>query len=216
MNDLPILITYIKTGDGGQELKYSLRSLTNILNFNNSVTIVGEKETWFKNLNFIAVARKYGYPYTDQHIKIKQALEYMPETFIIGQDDVYVTEPTIINSYYIGALPTDARTPHQRTKVITRDKLLSLGAGTLDYESHTLMKVDRDKLSETLDIIQADKNRSHLQFRSIYGNLNKIGGEYYEDKKTRTKELPKGKFISTNFYIDELDKLFPEKSRYEI
>ena len=53
------------------------------------------------------------------------------------------------------------------------------------------------------------------QWRSLYGNIYNSGGEDFEDMKTKTHQLKRGKIISTQFYTKELDKIFPEKSQYE-
>lgn len=91
-----------------------------------------------------------------------------------------------------------------------------MGLPTADFETHAPMLVDRDKLLETLNVILDDPKSWELQWRSMYGNMHGIEFEYFEDKKTKTSKLKDGAIISTANYTRELDKLFPEPSRYEL
>jgi hypothetical protein len=217
MERYPIVITYIRTADHGSELKHALRSLENITNFNGEVYIVGEREIWFNNLHTIEMKRHHGRPYLDQVKKLNEAAKQMPEKFIISMDDVYVTEPTEIGVYNKGELKGDALNYYRRTKKHTEDFLKDHGVDDLiDYECHAPILVERDKLLETFRLILDYKVYPSLQWRSIYGNVNKIESEYFEDQKSKTANLKEGKIISTQFFTDELSKLFTEPSRYEL
>lgn len=213
MNKYPVVIPYIKTPDHGQELRYTLRSLRNIQNFNGEVYIVGDQEKWFKNLHVIAHKRIYGKPYFEQASKMVTGAQYITDPhFIAMMDDVYITTPIEAKIYHGDTLPMVSHTPHQAAKVKTGEFLYSFDHTLIDYELHVPMLVNSNHLITSLKYITRS---SPLQWRSIYGNINNIGGEYYKDKKTRTNELPEGKIISTNFFTHELDKLFPNASIYE-
>lgn len=218
MTVYPIVIPYKHTPDKGMELRYALRSLKNVKNFNGVVYILGDKEKWFKNINHIPVNRVVAKPFLDQVHKLRAAclLEGIPDKFISSMDDVFIIRPTDIGVYYIGDLKAEASSLHKRSKRHTAYKLKEMGSTIRDYESHTPMLVDKGKLLNVLDMILADPHKEKLQWRSLYGNIYSIGGQLIEDKKTKNKELPKGKIISTAFYTDELDKLFPEPSEYEL
>jgi len=211
---MPVLITYIRTQDKGQELRYALRSLNNITNFNGDVWVVGDREKWFGDIVYIRDYRLESRPYLDQARKIYSALQYMPEKFIISMDDVYVTEPVEIGVYTLGELKDDVSSFHKRTKKMTKDKLLELGLPIKDYETHAPMLVERYKLKETLEFILESKKS--LQWRSMYGNMHRIEAEPFEDKKTRDSHLKTGPILSTIFYTSELHDLFPEPSLYEV
>lgn len=217
MNKVPVVIPYISTKDKGIELRYALRSLKNIKNFNGEVYIIGDKEKWFANITHIPVIRRYGMPYFDQVLKMKLAceLENMPEQFIASMDDLYVTKPTEIKLYHMGPMEITKSSPYHRTKQYTLDKLLEVGLYPYDYELHVPMLVNRDRLLEALNIILADPKNKVLQWRSMYANMFNLGGEQIEDKKTKTLQLKDGPMISTNVYTAELNELFPEPSRYE-
>lgn len=212
----PILITYIRTRDNGQELRYSLRSLKNLTNFNGEVNIVGDGELWFNNINRIAMRRIHGNPYGDQIAKLRHAAHQMPDKFIIGMDDVYCLEPTEAGFPNRGILESDDSNYYRRTKLNTIELLKEHGiTDPLNYECHSFYLVEKDKLLQTFDIILSHPNKDRLQWRSVYGNLFKPDTYYYEDKKSYNGQLKKGAVVSTQFYISELDNLFPDKSEFE-
>lgn len=213
MNKHPIVLPYI-SNDGGRELRCMLRSLKNIQNFNGEVYIVGDKEEWFSNITHIPVKRLYGKPYADQRNKMAIACTFrtIPDTFIAMMDDVYITEPLTVGVYVRGELPIESNTVYGKTKVETRKFLSKFVHDPLyDYECHTPMLVDKLDLLTVLVMI----DKPNIQWRSVYGNIYRIPFKNFKDKKTRSFGLPKGKIISSNFYIGELEKLYPTKSEYE-
>lgn len=212
----PLLTTYIRTRDSGQELRYSLRSLKNLTNFNGEVNIVGDGELWFNNINRIAVRRIHGNPYGDQIAKLRHAAFQMPDKFIIGMDDLYCLEPTEAGFPNRGILESDNSNYYRRTKLNTIELLKEHGVtNPLNYECHSFYLVEKDKLLQTFDIILSHPNKDRLQWRSIYGNLFKPDTYFYEDKKSYNGQLKEGAVVSTQFYTSQLDKLFPQPSIYE-
>jgi len=212
---LPVVITYISDHHNGKELKYALRSLKNITNWNGEVFIVGDREKWFSpDIKYIRTG-KYGNSWADQSRKVATVCAHpdLPDEFILTMDDVYITKRMKIKYYYQGELPSEGKTPHKRSKSSTRAYLEEYGFTTLDYECHAPMLMNKEKYMKVYNVLLQAK--TPLQLRSIYGNMNEVGGELFEDKKTKTHELPKGKIISTQFYTDELQKMFPEPSQFE-
>lgn len=212
MNKLPVILPYVKDGNFGNELKRSLRSLKNIKNFSGEVVIMGDKEDWFTNINYRKVRRRHGRPYVDQKMKMLLACELYP-AFIASQDDIYVTEPLEITAYYKGDLQAENSNFYQRSKKATKEFLESKGLPIKDFDVHAPLVVQSYKLKETLKLILNDPL---IQWRSVYGNTWGIEAELFADAKTKTTELIQGKIISTQYFTDELDKLFPEKSIYEL
>jgi hypothetical protein len=212
----PILITYIHTHDCGNELRYTLRSLKNITNFSGEVVVVGDTEDWFNNVEVVKTSRLSYKPYLDQVLKIHKALPHMPDTFIIGQDDIYCLEPVEIGVFHQGDFKFTSSSLHQRTKRFTHDLLVEKGYTPIDYETHTPMLVNKAKLQEVLEFIVSQPKREMLQWRSLYGNFNNVGGAFFEDKKVRGHHLIKGDIISTARFIPELKTLLPEPSEYEL
>lgn len=212
MTKHPIILPYIHTPDSGKELRYALRSWKNIKNWNGEVYTIGDSEPWFKNINHIHKRRRFGQPYLDQSLKMMVGCTLAP-SFIAMQDDIYITEPITTGAYERGELPHTYSDTHQRTKVNTRKMLEDMGLPTVDYETHAPMLVESHKLAESLALIESNPN---IQWRSLYGNMWSVKAESFEDKKTKSNELPQGAIISTAHYTDELAKLFKRKSKYEL
>ena len=213
----PVLITYIRTLDRGQELRYSLRSLKNITNWNGDVFVVGDREAWFKNIHHIHRTRIIGKPYLDQVTKLNHAVKQIDsDKIIISMDDVYILEPTEISFYTRGELVGGTENHYRRTKLYTAEKLRQQAKNALDYECHAPYLVDKDKFIQITDMILSDEQPKMLQWRSLYGNTYNPPSQEFEDKKTKTSKLREGAIISTQFYTRELDMLFPEPSIYEV
>lgn len=215
----PALYVYTKTADKGMELRRSLRSLKNVKNWNSQVFLVGESEEWFKNIVHISAPRLYGNPQKDVENKMHIALtdERCPEDFIFMNDDIYVTEPCEVEPMHYGPLTGTDKTYHLRAKKLTAERLMEQGIKEpLNYELHTPMIMNKEKRLSIRPLIMSSFNGTPILPRSVYGNLFNIGGKYYEDQKTKGDKLKKGVFISTQYYTDELDKLFPEESEFEL
>lgn len=213
-----VVIPYIHTQDCGMELRYSLRSLKNITNFSGKVWVIGDRELWFSpKINYINVPMIKHKPYYDQVNKMLSIINELPSDFIASQDDLYITSPTEIIAYKRGELTGIGDGYHNRTKRYTAEVLSELGyENLLDFECHTPMLVNKHKFEQTLNMIADHPRKELLQWRSLYGNMHDLYGIPFEDAKTKTSHLKDGYIISTNFYTTELDKLFPEKSEFEL
>lgn len=214
---LPVLIPYIHTPDGGMELKYTLRSLKNITNWNGEVYIAGDREPWLQNIHHVKAQRIQGNPIQDVENKIYTALKSngFPEEFIFMNDDIFISEKTEVTPLHSGELTVKGGGYYSTAKLHSLTYLRSKGIDNpLDYALHVPMIMNKPKRLEVSEIIRKSKG-TPPSARILYGNLFNIGGEYYEDKKTKTPELKEGIFISTQYYTDELNNLFAKKSRFE-
>lgn len=214
----PVLYLYRKTEDNGQELRYSLRSLKNLKNFDGRVFVVGDQEDWFQHITVIDPMRSHHSPYQDVEHKIMAAISdpKVPNDFILMNDDIYITVETTVRPLHGGEITDDGIGYHGRAKAATKRWLQDRGiAKPLDYSIHVPMIANKQKRLEVHKLIRDSLNCTVLLARNVYGNIHGIGGEYYEDKKTKTKQLKGGEFISTQFFTDELKELFPDRSQYE-
>ena len=208
---MQVVYTYIHTDDFGEELRYSLRSLQNYKDVG-KVFIVGDNELWVKNISFVPCKRTYGNPYEDVQYKLECIVESeIAEDFLLMMDDIYLTEEYQPKILHRGELVGNQKNWYQRSLKATREKLIKLGINPLNYETHAPFIVNKTKLVQCLEMIDF----TNLQWRSIYGNIHQIGGQLFEDKKTKSNHLPAGDIISTQFYTKELAKLFPKESIYE-
>lgn len=194
-----VVIPYVRSGDGGQELRRSLRTLKNIGDWSGRVWILGEYESWFEDLvglTFIAV--KAG---DNKFVGIQDALvkacntPEISEVFYYSNDDIYINDAFLsippmyredlseqeatANSFYAQSLAATKR-------LLERQKLFP-EFQIVNYETHTPLPVVKKQLKATLEAIQKIQASGYmtLQLRTYYGNTWGIGGEFYEDGKNK-------------------------------
>ena len=218
MNKYPVVYIYKSNQDNGLELSRSIRSLKNLVNWNGQVIVSGNSERWFHDIVHIPTTVERGNPYQSAQQKILDAIRspLVPDKFILMMDDIYFTRPFAAGVYHQGELPTDpGRGYHNAQKHRTRQWLEERNLPVLDYELHYPFIVEKDKLQQVHNHIWKTMNGVSLKMKSVYFNLFPEPCEQVVDHKTKTTELPDGDVISTQYYTDELDKLFPEPSRFE-
>lgn len=212
---LNLVYIYRQSGDGGKELRHSLRSLANI-KCEKNVYIVGESEPWLTGVEIIPFKLWTNSPYSDVWAKLKHFISIdTPEEFWLMQDDIYYTKKQALKTLYDGTLPVEGYGMHKRGLQRSREALEALNKQTKNYDIHVPFKVEKKRLLEVAPHIEKTLQGVPMQWRSFYGNYFDIGGEQYDDKKTKTSELKQGDIISTQFFTEELAKLFPEPSQYE-
>lgn len=217
MTKYPVLLPYKQTSDDGLELRYTLRSLKNIKQWNGEVILCGDKPSWIQNVTHVT-ARPHRNRYLDAEMKIRAGLEVAPETFIFANDDFFILKPIELKDWQSGELQSNGRGPHQANRDYTRKWLQSRNLPTLDYSIHAPMIMDRDKRKRVSDIVMADRNNGvfrNLLARCIYGNMYAEQPEYREDNKIRGTEFKPSDIVSTGHFMDELRDLFPEQSKFE-
>lgn len=216
MPKYPVLIPYKQTSDNGLELRHALRSL-NYLKGKKNIYIVGDGESWFKNINHLFYNRRANSPYSDVFNKLLYYIDQpdTPDEFWVWQDDIYLTEPQTLKTLYDGELPENGVGMHKRSLQRTREVLLSENKSILNYDIHVPFYATKQRLREIAPTIQSTMRGVPIQWRSYYGNTFNIGGEQYTDAKARTPELLKAPIISTSYYTSELSELFPDISKYE-
>jgi len=205
---MDVVYVYKSRGDS-RELRYSLRSLKNVKH--DRVFIVGDREDWFKDIVHIPHKTNQT-PFIDVLCKVEKAcLSDVSDDFIMMNDDFYITEPTEIEPLY-REIPKPV-SYHKRSVVKTLDYLNMKDAK--NYELHAPMVFNKHKLKSIVRRVRPHMLPIPIFYRTVYGNVYNIGGEFYEDKKSYRGEIPKGKFISTSRYFHWLDEMFPDKSNYE-
>ena len=188
---LPVVITYLKTPDKGQELRTTLRTLKNIKNWDGKVFVVGNREDWFNNkITHIETARAFGKAHMDRNNKLRKIIadKRIPDDFIYTADDVYIMKPMEVKAWHAGEITTDhgfSTSAYKQIKWRTRNWLKTERKFTkvLDYDLHTPMILNKKKLAKILDICDQQHPDFELHFRTLYGNIYKIGGEQRQDGK---------------------------------
>lgn len=207
---LDVVIPYVRSGDGGQELRAALATLPNIADWSGKVWICGDYESWFEDLvglEYIQVPSK-----ENKFVNIQRALlaacddERVSKAFYYSYDDCYVMRPfDHIPPLYREGWQDDGF--YGNTVLETRDWLLRAGLwqDVKNYETHTPMPVDKALFKIALEVcLEHAKRRVPMQVRTVYGNINGIGGELFEDQKEHDGQKPSGDIISTSQYRDWL------------
>lgn len=231
------VVYIVKKQDKNEELRYSLRSLSNIPH--GKVFIVGYKPTWVKNVVHIPVFQNPRLSkYRNAHTNRIRACEdpRLSNDFIYFNDDFFVVKPVDdVPTYHRGNLNQFIRShivsarAYVEGAITTRKIMRAMGVREpyMSYELHIPMVLNKKKY---LDLVKLQRNHNlqgqTIHIRTLYGNYYNIGGEAIDDVKIRGDGFPYSKdltFISTSdesFAKSEVGRFirskFPEKSKYEV
>lgn len=213
---------YVCRSGENEELRYSIRSV--VSNYpESSIWLFGGKPAWYKG-NYIHVQ--------DIGNKFKNITECYKEIsktkqlsdFVLMNDDFFILNQSKINYFYDGTLKEKyeshgsihGTTEYFRVLSYANRFLEQRGiSNALNYDTHTPMIMNREKLSEIVGFSNAP--------RSVYGNMFNVGGIKIDDVKVykSTKNIIAGDFISTEdnsfktVYDLILKQKFTEKTKYE-
>lgn len=225
---------YICRGGENNELRYSIRSVVNSFP-DSDIWIVGGIPNWYKGNN-ISIEQNAGkWKNAVANLNAIVESEETPENFILMNDDFFILDKiNTIPYYHEGSLSEKL----ERYKKINMDpnyigklgstyaKLERLGfKEPLSYETHTPMPMIKNKLADVMQYCPPNF------WRSLYGNIYKVGGEEIKDVKVYYRERfntissdyknSKIPFLSTDdesFLTIEKDLLknkFKNKTKYE-
>lgn len=222
------IVYFLKDSPSNRELRYSLRSLSNFPH--RKVWFYGGCPQHFKPDHHIKVEQNKENKWLNVREMLKLSCENndISEDFWLFNDDFFimkkVKEPKnyrngdlykrIINleNYY------NRMTSYSKWLRICLKELESLGISTIDYETHTPFKINKNKALEVLNLTDTGG------FRSIYGNYYDIDSIEHRDVKiTDLNKLYKDDdYLSTDdksFAIGkvgyQIRKRFMDKCKYE-
>ncbi len=220
---------YICRPGDNEELRYSIRSVVKNLSYDN-LWLVGYKPSWYIG-NFISVPNTTT-KFENIRLALKAAAQNneISDDFILMNDDFFVIKPVKNVETLHGGLLIDKINRYKEMVQINRyisllqktnTFLIKSGIeGALDYDIHTPMVFNKEKLLKIVD-------RRHFP-RSLYGNLFNIGGTLTKDVKVyANNSLLKSEinndspYISTqdnsfeDLYNDLLKDMFVSPSKYE-
>jgi flagellar biosynthesis/type III secretory pathway chaperone len=210
-----------RTGEN-EELRYSIRS---VLHFypDANIYIFGDKPRWYSG-DYTEI-EDYGNKFDNINQCYKAICNTNLNNFVLMNDDFYIiNKPNNFNYYFDGLLEEKIErhineyglSKYARILSDANKKLKAIGISQpLNYDVHTPMFFNREKLSQVVDLSNAP--------RSMYGNIFNVGGEKIKDIKIykHTKNIYiNGYFLSSedssfNKILDLLKSKFPEPSRYE-
>lgn len=223
----------VRPGEDNEELRWSLRTLE--ANFpHRRVWIVGHKPSWVSDEVGFIEGNLWGNAQMNVYNNIRIACEDDRLSARVGiwNDDFFVTEPMkTIKTEYRSTLREHIETrrvqlqQEQWWPVSLRTTLLALQAHGFDdplsYELHTPFVVNRKKMADTLNLFRYVTPEAPPQWRTLYGNMNKMGGKRREaDVKVYADGEIKKPFHSTidrafPLYAKRFAKAYPRPSKYE-
>lgn len=217
------VVYYVRPGERNDELRYSLRSLSNVPH--GRVWIVGHKPRWVRGVEYVK-GNMHGTVEGNAVGNLALACQHVGQArFVVFNDDFYVVQPIDrIPSLHAGPLAqriASARTTYRRQLLAAADLLASLGKrDLLAWTLHVPVVVRLEWLRLALRLIGT--RRPIPEWRTVYGNLWGVAGEQAPDVKVRQRsdEFPMGPFLSTqdatlSAVAPRLARLFPNKSEYE-
>lgn len=230
---LPVVYP-VRPGDANEELRFSLRTLQANYPDHGPVWIVGYKPNWVTNVEFIP-GNSYGAPHWNHNVyrNILAAAEHpdIPDEFLVMNDDFFITQPVAdIPIQYWGSLVKQCSgirnkptTWWHRSLLFTLDTLQHDGyPNPISYEIHCPLPVNKANMAGALRrFVGVHQNGIPVQWRTVYGVLNTIGGTQAKDCKARHRGGPILKpFHSTadasfRFYRPHFQQHYPKPSRYE-
>jgi hypothetical protein len=221
----------VRDGDANDELRWSLRCLE--ANYpHGQVWVVGYKPNWLINVQFIKgnLSRHAGANVYHNVLKAAQCRDISSE-FVVMNDDFFITKPldeipilyrsTLREHLRLPSLMRSQSTPWTRSIRTTLIALQALGyIDPISYELHVPMHANREAMADTLSRFTHITPDAPPQWRSLYGNINAIGGEVGGDCKVYGAQKVRSPFHSTTdgsfrHYRSFFLQHYPKPSRYE-
>lgn len=213
------------------ELKYSLRWLKNITNFTWKVFLVGYKPDWMSN-EVIHIPAEDPFQIKMQNALHKITLacsdSRISEDFILMNDDFFFLKPTEVVYWNQGTINDHINKRSNSWKwgseywhwLVRTGQLFPSG---LDFSLHRPIIYNKRKFK---DLFYFYDFNDRILLRNTYCNHYKIVWEYAEDYKTNSfVQLMEDKpeifstgdwIINDTRFVEYMEKLFPEKSIYEL
>lgn len=193
-------LVYICRAGENEELRYSIRSAEKNLKFDN-LWIVGSAPDWYTGNLLSTDPSGVKYVVARRNLKALASHEKINNDFILMNDDFFVMKPMEEVEVWHGgrldaklkfrmsASPNSAYSHllYETYNILKRSKM----PDALDYELHTPLPMTREGLRNVLGYGGL--------WRSLYGNLNGIGGEEHKDVKVYSSAV---KIANTELDID--------------
>lgn len=199
------VIYLVGPGDPNEELRYSLRSVARNLP-HRKIWVVGDKPKWVTGVEFIPGNPKSN-KYQNVVANLLAACEAdgpTPNVVLMNDDFFVLRSVAAVAPTHLGpATEANKRRAgtYQTGMKQTIDLLRRWGVPEpiLSYEGHRPFPINRKLMADALRRAEGEKLVA-VQYRTLYGNLYRIGGERGKDVKvsTSTQTWDEGQvFVST-------------------
>jgi len=205
-------VVYICRDGDNEELRYSLRSVVKHLAHTN-VWVVGGRPDWYTGNHIRLPQLDNKYANARANLQAIVACSDITDEFVLMNDDFYVMSPVELVPYYHGGDLMDkirvfegfaAKSKYLAMLWDTLHILAYHGSPTtLDYALHIPMRMRRSELAPLL--------RYEASIRTLYGNLQKVGGEQIPDVKVHTRRdgPPQHDYMLSDFpFLSTHDRTF--------
>lgn len=185
-------IVYVHRQKNSDEILWSIKSLKNVKHRN--IYIIGDPVSHTAVINIPHTAHPWAKrsKYHDQISKLMQVCSdrRISETFLLMNDDMYITKPWQPVNYNRGTLSEHFTNrgmvdQYSRSLMYTDTFLANHSLPALSYELHTPFLMEKTKLKSVIESLPLSGQA--LQIRSIYGNTYDVPTEFMEDVKNTDK-----------------------------
>lgn len=221
-------VVYLCRAGQNEELRYSLRSLTNVPH--DRVWIIGQPPVWVRNAEIIRTYQR-GDKHANAGLNFRTALDHdeISDPFWLWNDDFYATAPAKPLHYHRGPLAgmlAEAERLHPLASYTRsmRDTLKRLDEcgypNPRSFELHVPIVVHKGRMVEAMAL---GPDLPRFMYRTAYGTVAKLRARRISDVKVYDPRapLPAGPWASTsdmsfrNGFRKRLHALFPKRGCYE-
>lgn len=225
----------VRDGESNDELRFSLRSLAMNFPQHGRVWFVGYKPRWVTGVEYIPGGNSAPWPRANLWHNLALACDHpgIPEELIVMNDDVYFlsAHPQPVPIMYRGPLSKQVSSVHRKAGArgwwqeslrATMTALQACGiADPVSYELHVPLPIRTADMAATLRRFADVTPANPPQWRSLYGNMHRIGGISHPDGKMLRPGPLQRPYMSTEdltfrHFRTRFAQLFPEPSPYEV
>lgn len=210
------------------EIHHCLRSIEKFVNPLGNVFIVGYCPPFVTNVNHLPLPDSYVIKDANIINKVLYACyNGVDETFIRMSDDEYFLKPYEIGIYSMGDLKDKKDEGWHKTAFNTRDILISKGLPTKNYDTHTPQFFVRDAFVSV--ILQSNWAQGDGVLANSYClNASRKNTPTDGNPNVNRFKAPHDEYVLDGDFLNHndagltpklrsiIEKLFPDKSRYEL
>lgn len=234
METLDVVIPVADEPDN-EELRYCLRSLVNVPHRN--VFTVGHRHKFLsdkvQHINVMQKRTLSRFENSARNLFLACNDERVSKSFYWFNDDFYAIRPVSdIPYYHMGDIREHVQRKYNgrssqyiRAMLRTADFLKQKGYPTLCYEVHAPIKIHKSKFIKVYNLTRNRHVVPHGADRSLYANIQMLGGEQIDDVKVYKPNdpIPNMPFVSSGpgswvqgDFKKHITEMYSKKCKYEV